>query len=132
MSLGGARRGAPMRDFAMQTCDAMHGACDRSKRPRAASMETATACCERSIRKELRQARAQWFERAARDAGVRFATAADRAFTPDEGIVAAAQKRNCDLIVIGSHGRRGLARVAFGSIAANVIARSSVPVLVYR
>jgi nucleotide-binding universal stress UspA family protein len=89
----------------------------------------------RSSRKELRAARAQWFDgvaRAAREAGVRFATAVDRAFTPGEGIVAAAQKRNCDLIVIGSHGRRGLARVAFGSIAANVIARSPVPVLVYR
>lgn len=90
---------------------------------------------ERSTRKELRAARAQWFEsvaRAAREAGVGFATAVERAFTPEDGIVRAAQKRNCDLIVIGSHGRRGLARLAFGSVAANVIARSSIPVLVYR
>ncbi|HET7365505.1 MAG TPA: universal stress protein [Burkholderiales bacterium] len=90
---------------------------------------------ERSSRSRLRKARVQWFDglaRAARDAGVRFATAVDRAFTPHEGIVAAAQKRKCDLIVIGSHGRRGLARLALGSVAENVIARSSVPVLVYR
>ena len=90
---------------------------------------------ERSTRKELREARAQWFKDAARaagDAGVRFATAVDRAFTPDDGIVTAAQKRNCDLIVMGSHGRRGLARLAFGSVAANVVSRSPIPVLIYR
>jgi nucleotide-binding universal stress UspA family protein len=90
---------------------------------------------ERSTRTDLRNARAQWFEglaRAARQAGVRFATAVERAFSPEDGIVSAAQKRNCDLIVMGSHGRRGLARLAFGSVAASVIARSTIPVLVYR
>jgi nucleotide-binding universal stress UspA family protein len=89
----------------------------------------------RASRKELREARHRWFEvaaRAARAAGVQFATFVERAIRPDDGIVGAARKRNCDLIVIGSHGRRGLARLAFGSIAANVIARSSIPVLVYR
>jgi nucleotide-binding universal stress UspA family protein len=89
----------------------------------------------RSSRKELREARHLWFEvaaRAARDAGVQFATFVGRAIRPDDGIVGAARKRNCDLIVMGSHGRQGLARLAFGSVAANVIARSSIPVLVYR
>jgi len=90
---------------------------------------------ERATRKDVRDARAQWFEglaRAARDAGVGFATAVERAFTPEDGIVSAAQKRKCDLIVMGSHGRQGLARLFLGSVAAKVIARSSIPVLVYR
>jgi nucleotide-binding universal stress UspA family protein len=89
----------------------------------------------RASRKELREARQRWFEpaaRAARQAGVRFATFVERAIRPDDGIVGAARKRNCDLIVMGSHGRQGLARLAFGSVAASVIARSNVPVLVYR
>ena len=89
----------------------------------------------RSSRKELRAERHRWFEaaaRAARDAGVRFATFVGRAIAADEGIVDAARKRNCDLIILGSHGRTGLARLAYGSVAAAVIARSSIPVLVYR
>jgi nucleotide-binding universal stress UspA family protein len=89
----------------------------------------------RSNRKELREARARWLvgaARAARDAGVRFATLVDRAISPDDGIVTAARKRHCDLIVIGSNARRGLARLAFGSVAANVIARASIPVLVFK
>jgi nucleotide-binding universal stress UspA family protein len=83
----------------------------------------------------LREARVQWLDgaaHAARNAGVRYATLVDRAFSPADGIVEAARKRNCDLIVIGSHGRRGLARLAFGSVAADVMARAGIPVLVYR
>ena len=90
---------------------------------------------ERATRKELRDARQRWFEaaaQAARDAGVRFGTFVGRAMAAEDGIVAAALKRNCDLIIMGSHGRQGLARLAYGSVAAAVIARSSVPVLVYR
>ena len=37
-----------------------------------------------------------------------------------------------DLVVIGSHGRTGLARVMLGSVAAKVVAQSPVPVLVAR
>jgi nucleotide-binding universal stress UspA family protein len=35
-----------------------------------------------------------------------------------------------DLIIIGTHGRRGLARALLGSVAENVIRTSTVPVLV--
>jgi nucleotide-binding universal stress UspA family protein len=41
-----------------------------------------------------------------------------------------AAERKADLIVIGTHGRRGLARALLGSVAENVIRTSNVPVLV--
>lgn len=70
--------------------------------------------------------------RAARKAGVRFEPLVQTARTPYEGIVEAAQKRNCDLIFMSSHGRRGLMRLALGSVADRVMTLSKVPVLVYR
>ena len=90
---------------------------------------------EASPRKGLQQARKRFIEgtqRAARDAGVRFDAVVDRAASPEEGIVAAARKRNCDVIFMGTNGRRGLALLALGSVTGKVLARSSVPVLVYR
>ncbi|MEQ1614326.1 MAG: universal stress protein [Hyphomicrobiaceae bacterium] len=51
---------------------------------------------------------------------------------PAEGIVETAKARSCDLIVMSSHGRRGLSRVLLGSQANNVVTHSSVPVLICR
>jgi len=34
-----------------------------------------------------------------------------------------------DLVVLGTHGRKGLDRFYFGNVAESVVARSSVPVL---
>lgn len=48
------------------------------------------------------------------------------------GIVQAAQDVGADLIVVGSHGRTGIARLMLGSVAAKVVAESPVPVLVAR
>ncbi|WP_394842374.1 universal stress protein [Pendulispora brunnea] len=44
-------------------------------------------------------------------------------------IVRAAQEARADLVVVGSHGRRGLAHALLGSVAEKVTRRSSVPVL---
>lgn len=52
--------------------------------------------------------------------------------SPHDGIVAAAQKHRCDLIVMASHGRRGLSRVLLGSETQAVVSRARVPVLVVR
>ena len=49
-----------------------------------------------------------------------------------EGIVAAAQEAQADLIVVGSHGRSGLGRMLLGSVAGKVVAQSPLPVLVAR
>jgi nucleotide-binding universal stress UspA family protein len=51
---------------------------------------------------------------------------------PAEGIVDAAKARGCDLIVMASHGRRGLSRLLLGSQATGVLTHSQVPVLVCR
>jgi nucleotide-binding universal stress UspA family protein len=47
-------------------------------------------------------------------------------------IIAQAREWPADLIIMGSHGRRGLARVAMGSAAAEVFRESPVPVLLVR
>ena len=48
------------------------------------------------------------------------------------GIVQTADAEGADLIVVGSHGRSGIARLMLGSVANQVVARSPVPVLVAR
>lgn len=51
---------------------------------------------------------------------------------PAEGIIATAQERGCDLIVMASHGRRGVSRLLLGSQANEVLAHCSVPALIVR
>jgi nucleotide-binding universal stress UspA family protein len=51
---------------------------------------------------------------------------------PAEGIIAAAKEHGWDLIVMASHGRRGLAKLFLGSEATKVLTLSTVPVLVCR
>ena len=49
-----------------------------------------------------------------------------------ESIVTVAKKHKCDLIVMASHGRRGLKRVLMGSETMHVLTHSHIPVLVLR
>ncbi len=49
-----------------------------------------------------------------------------------EAIVEAAVTLNCDLIVMASHGRRGVSRLLLGSQTAEVVSHSPIPVLVVR
>jgi nucleotide-binding universal stress UspA family protein len=51
---------------------------------------------------------------------------------PAEGIIETANARGCDLIVMASHGRRGVARLLLGSQASKVLTYSSIPVLICR
>ena len=51
---------------------------------------------------------------------------------PAEGISLTAQNLDADLIVMGSHGRRGFGRLLLGSQTNNVLAQTSIPVLVTR
>lgn len=48
------------------------------------------------------------------------------------GIVQTARDEGADLIVMGSHGRSGIARLMLGSVATKVVAESPVPVMVTR
>lgn len=49
-----------------------------------------------------------------------------------DGLVKAANKMKVDLIVMASHGRKGIKRVLLGSETQNVLTHSEVPVLVLR
>lgn len=51
---------------------------------------------------------------------------------PAEGIIATAAERGCDLIVMASHGRRGISRLLLGSQANQVVVQSTIPVLICR
>jgi nucleotide-binding universal stress UspA family protein len=51
---------------------------------------------------------------------------------PGEGIIETAREKACDLIVMASHGRRGLGRLILGSVANEVVTHSTIPVLIYR
>ena len=49
-----------------------------------------------------------------------------------ESIIAAAEKQKVDLIIMASHGRKGLKRLLLGSETQHVLTHSTVPVLVLR
>ena len=51
---------------------------------------------------------------------------------PGEAIVDAARAEGVDLIVLGSHGRRGVGRSFFGSVSDHVVRHSPCPVVVVR
>ncbi len=68
----------------------------------------------------------------AKEAGIDCETLHVRDRAPAEGIIATANEKGCDLIVMASHGRRGLNRLLLGSQTTEVLAYSKVPVLVVR
>ena len=51
---------------------------------------------------------------------------------PYEAIIKQAKKAKCDLIMMASHGRKGLSSILLGSETAKVLTHSTIPVLVYR
>ncbi len=51
---------------------------------------------------------------------------------PWEGIIDTAHKKKCDLIVMASHGRRGLSAILLGSETTKVLTHTKLPVLVCR
>jgi nucleotide-binding universal stress UspA family protein len=51
---------------------------------------------------------------------------------PHEQIVRAAKSKNANLIVIGTHGRTGLAKFVLGSVAGRVVAMAPCPVMTVR
>jgi len=68
----------------------------------------------------------------ARTAGAEYGGTMPTAGNPWEGIIRSAKARRCDLIVMASHGRRGLAGLLLGSETTKVLTHSKIPVLVCR
>jgi nucleotide-binding universal stress UspA family protein len=69
---------------------------------------------------------------AAKKAGVVCETVHIKDQFPAEGLIGAAKQSGCDLIVLASHGRRGLSRLMLGSQAHRVVTLSTLPVLICR
>lgn len=67
-----------------------------------------------------------------RNAGVACTPVTCSALDPAEAIVDTARDQQCDLIVMGSHGRRGLSRLLAGSVTQAVLGSAPVPVMVLR
>lgn len=70
--------------------------------------------------------------RQAKAHGVRCATVSVASDLPYQQIIATARNKKCDLIMMASHGRRGLSSLLLGSETAKVLTHSKVPVLVVR
>lgn len=67
---------------------------------------------------------------AAQRAGVPFTGVQYPSASPADAVLETAEKEGCDLIVMASHGRKGLARVVLGSETVKVLTHAKVSVLV--
>jgi nucleotide-binding universal stress UspA family protein len=65
-------------------------------------------------------------------AGLKVASVVVVSDLPYQEIIKVARKRKCDLIVMASHGRRGLSGLLLGSETVKVLTHSKIPVLVVR
>lgn len=68
----------------------------------------------------------------AKAAGVELATLKTRGDDPYASIIRAAEDQGCDVIAMGSHGRRGGTAMVLGSQTLKVLTHSRIPVLVFR
>jgi nucleotide-binding universal stress UspA family protein len=71
-------------------------------------------------------------EKAAKEAGVPCVTVCESGDQPYESIIQFSEKRGCDLIMMASHGRKGVAGLLLGSETQKVLIHSRIPVLVIR
>jgi nucleotide-binding universal stress UspA family protein len=71
-------------------------------------------------------------ENAAREAGVSCETIQVENMQPHQAIIAAAEDKGCNLIVMSWHGRSGLSTLLIGSVTTKVLTYAKTPVLVCR
>ena len=71
-------------------------------------------------------------EQAAREAGVACNALHRASDSPWEEVIKIAAEQGCDLIVMASHGRRGVSALLLGSETTKVLTHSKIPVLVCR
>ena len=91
---------------------------------------------------EIKRIETQWADQAqevlnkikaeGKTAGVTVKTSIAKSDLIAESIMAAADKQKADLIVMASHGRKGIKRLLLGSETQHVLTHSKVPVLVLR
>lgn len=71
-------------------------------------------------------------EKTAATKGVKTKAVIAKSDLVSEAIIATAKKQKCDLIIMASHGRRGIKRLLLGSETQLVLTHSHIPVLVLR
>lgn len=71
-------------------------------------------------------------QKAAEAKGVKAKAVAVKSDVISDAIIATAKKHKCDLIVMASHGRKGIKRVLLGSETQQVLTHTHIPVLVLR
>ena len=71
-------------------------------------------------------------EKAAKEAGISCETVSTTDDHPYAGIIRTAEAHGCDLIVMASHGRRGMQGLLLGSETQKVLTHGRIPVLVCR
>jgi nucleotide-binding universal stress UspA family protein len=92
-----------------------------------ATIESLSTTADRESSRILEEARA-----AAAAQGLAIQTEVIKQDLPHRAIVDAAQRHGCDLIVMASHGRKGLSGLLLGSETQRVLLHAAVPVLVVR
>jgi len=99
---------------------------------RVADAETTLANDVASDLKRERDRMVETAARRARDLGVPRLLVHVVDDRPAHGILATAAELGADLILVGTHARRGLARIVMGSVAEEIVRKASCPVLVVR
>ncbi len=82
------------------------------------------------LRKEQATSALNRAARMAKEAGVSCETIQAENAQPHQAIIAAAEDKGCDLIVMSSHGRSGLSVLLIGSVTNKVLTHANTPVLV--
>ena len=82
------------------------------------------------LRKEQATSALDRAANAAKEAGVSCETIQLENAQPHQAIIAAAEDKGCDLIVMSSHGRSGLSMLLIGSVTNKVLTHAKTPVLV--
>jgi nucleotide-binding universal stress UspA family protein len=70
--------------------------------------------------------------KAANAAGVACETVQVEHEHPYQAVIDTAKSKGCDLIVMASHGRRGVSAIVLGSETVKVLTHTKIPVLVHR
>jgi nucleotide-binding universal stress UspA family protein len=92
----------------------------------------AESASDNRILLDLAQQNVDQVKALARAAGVPCEGTVALSFLPHEEIIRTAAQYGCDVVFMASHGRRGLSRLLAGSVTQNVLAYSTIPVLVLR
>jgi nucleotide-binding universal stress UspA family protein len=82
--------------------------------------------------KELSRRYLAVIQKAAEGAGVACNVVYEQDDSPYEAIIRVAERKGCDLILMASHGRRGVKALLLGSETQKVLTHSKIPVLVVR